>query len=204
MLRGRLWASGFNANQTFNENAGLISDLNIGETNLKEIRTIYLNTIAKGDFNFSDSEKGILKSIALQCPLSGGEGVYHARSIYSLIAVLNYDQSCLDNEFSRSELNDRASIAEAKRKQLVEKPFVSISPNPANNEVVITFGKVIDSNTKILLYDFFGNLVNDSEMVGHQTMLNISTSNLPSGVYLCKGIDEEGETLFAQKLIIIH
>jgi hypothetical protein len=73
-----------NSNALITEN-GLLPNNEVFLANEKLVNEIYLNTIAKGLSEFTLEQKNDLQYIANQCPLAGGDAVYSARSLYSLI-----------------------------------------------------------------------------------------------------------------------
>jgi predicted GNAT family acetyltransferase len=60
------------------------------EKNLKKVNKIYLETIAKDIFEFSQSQTQKLHHIALKCPLEEGVAVYKARSMITFFTNVNY------------------------------------------------------------------------------------------------------------------
>ena len=66
------------------------------EENLKAVNAIYLATVSKGIFTFDSTQQSILQTIAELCPLTGGDAVPFARSLYYLINdSVFYLDSCL-------------------------------------------------------------------------------------------------------------
>src|SRR5690606_34241710 len=98
------------------------------EYNQKQVTDIYLNTIGKDVDDFTSSQASELLNIANQCPMVGGNAVYRARSLYSLIDdEVDFDDQllCLQAGIIVKSLMDNASL----NLQLV--------PNPARDAAAL-------------------------------------------------------------------
>ena len=73
--------------QLLESETGSIASNELIEQNAKAVNQVYLNTIGRSgeDVEFDVGQAATLIAIANQCPLVGGNPVYQARSLYSLI-----------------------------------------------------------------------------------------------------------------------
>ena len=82
-----------------------------------------------------------------------------------------------------------------------EKEVFVLAPNPAREEVTLTYGNIaIDSS--VSLYDLSGRELGVFELQGTTGTLVLSTQNYPSGVYIVVVYNKEG--VLAQKKLIIN
>ena len=74
----------------------------------------------------------------------------------------------------------------------------SIYPNPANNQITISFSSL----ERVELLDLFGRIV-IVEPIQNSSKAIINTSTIKSGVYMLRGISMTGKT-FVKKVSIVH
>ncbi len=170
------------------------------ESKLKQLNAIYLSTFAKGIDTLDAGQLSTVATIANQCPATGGYGVYQARSMHTLFADDDYDdtQLCSGGALARQD-----DLAERERKYagLAKPKGFSLFPNPADQEVQLTYQ--LGQNDAILeITDLWGRVV-----VGNLTLhagddqVFIDTAHLPKGVYVVK-IVRQKEILYTERLII--
>ena len=169
------------------------------EENEKIVTHIYLQTIAKGIFNFKDEHKALLYDIAKQCPYIGGTAVFRARNM--LIGHLS------DYVFDDNECDNDAQLFIGNggvENNYTENSTFKVFPNPAQNEVSITFEK---SETTVYqavsVYNIHGQKVLQMDISDELNTHKFSTRQLLQGVYYLKVLDDTEETIFSEKLIII-
>jgi hypothetical protein len=169
------------------------------EENEKIVTHIYLQTIAKGIFNFKDEHKALLYDIAKQCPYIGGTAVFRARNM--LIGHLS------DYVFDDNECDNDAQLFIGNggvENNYTENSTFKVFPNPAQNEVSITFEK---SETTVYqavsVYNIHGQKVLQMDISDELNTHKFSTRQLMQGVYYLKVLDDTEETIFSEKLIII-
>lgn len=160
-------------NNILNDNE-LLSITNIIEFNEQTINNIYLNNISKGNLNFTFQQIQLIKDIANQCPLAGGNAVFRARSIYALI-----DKTIHYNDFDICLL---AGIAIRKKAEAqTDSPKLKVYPNPASDKITLEYESseaanfVLKSSTGQNLFQFI--------LKGGDSKYEFSTKALVPGVY---------------------
>ncbi|NUO03041.1 MAG: T9SS type A sorting domain-containing protein, partial [Saprospiraceae bacterium] len=165
------------------------------ETNEKTVNGIYLATLAKGISAFSMAQQSSLKTIAGQCPLSGGIGVYQARSLYALIERVYYD--------------DEQSCAVAQ--QQMQAPQMQPSSNrnahfktyPNPNTGTFTFEYNLEHEAILLLCDLAGRVVYEQTLASGKNSTLFASGQLRAGMYVLK-VFTEAASLHTEKIIIIR
>lgn len=160
------------------------------ETNEKEVNRIFLNTIAEGKIVLSEEEKEIAKKIAFQCPLQGGNAVFVARSIYSLVEEVSYDDLALCNL----------------GKDVVVKGAVSspsnfgVTPNPATDVITVNRpdARNNDELGDWLIRDLSGKVLMTQKAKNESQ--SISIQELPEGIYFVSYLLNE-QLLFTNKVV---
>ncbi len=164
------------------------------ESNEKAINEIYLNTIAKAEYNFSQNQINIIDNIAHQCPYTGGKGVYKARSLYALFYPfeLYYDtEVCASQNISWRKHNPISS----------NKSYINIYPNPAKDYITIDFSTQSEVNRQFFLYDIVGRNVLFYTISANEISTNIPLGKLAKGMYQVRIISQEHPN-YTTKLII--
>ncbi|MBI3259913.1 MAG: T9SS type A sorting domain-containing protein, partial [Ignavibacteriae bacterium] len=82
--------------------------------------------------------------------------------------------------------------------QLVSRSDWSVTPNPANDEIIITGNESVSSH--ITLYSMIGEIITKMQIMGN--MAHISTAQLPEGVYAVH--IQTGEKHSQHTVIIVH
>ncbi len=133
-----------------------------------------------------------LEVIADQCPLAGGNAVFKARAILSLIndeLVYNDINICL-----------QAGII---LRQISKTPTASLYPNPANNSVTLVYELPEVSTAEFLLFNSVGMLQLKQQMKIDITQMSFSTEQLAPGVYHYQ-VNTSSDFQLNGKLVIIH
>jgi hypothetical protein len=118
--------------------------------------SIFLNTIAKGNYSFDSTQQAQLESIAFQCPFKGGNAVYKARSLYVIIKDTTYNDSlyCANAE-KRSRFSDPENGAnEQLSGEGDKKKGFKLYPNPASNALFLDYS--IQMQGTLALFDSNG------------------------------------------------
>ena len=110
-------------------------------------------------------------------------------------AVLT-SQSALDQITANNTVSINFRIAESVGLNNLLLNGVSINPNPANNEFVVSFSTSHFENESIAMYNCFGQVVYEQVIKGNQ--IRVSTEHFSSGVYYIKIGNEYN------KLIVSH
>lgn len=166
------------------------------EVNEQNVNNLFLETVAIGIDTFTETQITALWTLANQCPLSGGDAVFKARSLYSLIDPLVKYQ---DEELCSSEPEER--LAPVNLPETATK-FLLI-PNPAKDELTVRLREPSNNSTQFVIYDITGKIHLERTLEAGETFFQIHISQLPAGIYYgsLKGKDSVSE---AQKLIIIR
>jgi hypothetical protein len=147
----------------------------------KEVNDIYLNTLAKGILEFSNSELISLRRIAANCPQEGGAAVHQARGMLSMVEdvnLLNFD--CVAN-------NGRSSIIEEENKSEetidTERWNLILYPNPTNNTITLESNLVLEDEIQIEIYNTLGQKVKEVTINEDIKTIDINVSSLLDGIY---------------------
>jgi hypothetical protein len=133
-----------------------------------------------------------LEYIAAQCPLAGGNAVFKARAILSLITdEMVYDDVniCL-----------QAGII---LRQTPKKPAAHLYPNPANSSVTLVYELPEGSTAELLLYNSVGMLQLKKPLNTDMTSMSFSTEHLSPGVYHYR-VNSNNDFQLNGKLVIIR
>ena len=174
-------------------NDGITTSTQI-EQNEKLVNEIYLSTIAKDVNIFTVAQAAELLSIAEQCPMAGGNAVFRARGMYSLIndeQEYNDPAACLPFGFIVRSVHQYGTNS------------VQIMPNPADGEVTLTYALPEGAIGTFVLMDATGREVRRYELGTAMNRLVFSTIGLNAGPYhflMFSGEGMAGEG----RLVIIH
>lgn len=166
------------------------------EVNEQYINSLFLETVAIGIDTFTETQVTGLWDLANQCPLSGGDAVFKARSLYSLIdPLVKYE----DDERCASEPEERPT------------PFYvpetassfQLTPNPAKGELTVRLPEPLEKGGYFAAYNLRGQVQLEKQLRVGETVFLVDTSQLPAGIYYCT-IKGHGKTYEPQKLIIIR
>ena len=86
---------------------------------------IYLQTIAKGIYDFEDSDKFLLENVASQCPYTGGTAVFKARSMLIRYPEYVFDDGQCDSQAQLFIGNGNIGNTD------IESTTLKVFPNPA-------------------------------------------------------------------------
>ncbi|MCO6492506.1 MAG: hypothetical protein J5I98_29080 [Phaeodactylibacter sp.] len=173
-----------------------ISASEVFEINEQEVNALFLETVAVGIDSFTETQTTDLWAIANQCPLSGGDAVFKARSLYSLIdPLVKYE----DEERCGSEPEERPSFVY----QPEGASSFQLIPNPAKDELAIRLHKPLDKGEYLVIYNSRGQVQREVPLEAGKLYLLLDTSPLPLGIYYCT-VRGHGINHSTQKLIIIR
>ena len=116
------------------------------EQYLKDLNAIYLNTVAKGDFNLDPTEVSQLSAMANTCPYENGPAILGARV---LLEVANGPQE-YDDELLRTPPSQYISNNTPSGGNVVETNGLFLYPNPAKDNLEIRF-PLIEDGAEILV-----------------------------------------------------
>ncbi|MBX7242210.1 MAG: T9SS type A sorting domain-containing protein, partial [Bacteroidia bacterium] len=185
-------------NNTFNylqtEN-GLLPSNEIYEQYEQIINEIYLSTVAIGNIDFTTEQIADLETISHQCPLAGGNSVYKARALYTIISNNSYyndELLCAQAGIQYKQIQDKQ----------VEKRY-EIYPNPSDNAIQI---RQIDKRKgygSIEIKDSYGRFLLSQAITENEYVWEINTASLTSGVYFLI-INRSGQSSYVHKIVIIR
>jgi hypothetical protein len=165
----------------------------IYQTNEKTVQDIWVTTVGAGSVALSDIQTSTLQSIAIQCPLIGGDAVLKARLLLqasSTTPLFFSDDKACAGAGGRNSANTGGIFAS---------PF-TVVPNPANDMVTIQYDAAAGNPSLILsVRNSVGQLVTSQIIPPSDTVTPINVSNWPEGLYF---FQMNGGT--AQKVVVQH
>jgi len=176
---------------------GLLPSFKLYEQNEKIINDIYFSTLARGIDTFTVSQTADIYEIANQCPISGGKGVYYARSLLRLID----DSTDFDDKFLC--FAEGIEYRQAQTQNLIKESEWDIFPNPANNAISLQNTNPILGEIHLIWVNLLGITVAQQSisMKGNEQI--ISTAFLPDGIYYLQ-IKQDGNNTISKKVVITH
>jgi hypothetical protein len=157
--------------------------------NQKRLNEIYFNTTAKRKSNFTKEQRIIIRNIANQCPYTGGDAVYEARSMYRLIddeVVFDDKKLCV------------VPVHTEKKQSITAIPIFKVFPNPASDYAQISYNST-DAIT-IQITDLSGRILSSKNYQASDNI--IETSDLANGMYFISLLNEKNTIIQTQKLFI--
>jgi hypothetical protein len=153
------------------------------EANEKSVNDIFLATIGKDVDTFSSTQADDLFTIANQCPMVGGNAVFRARALYTLIDdAQQYDDEllCLQHGIIVKSLQQE-NVAS-----------LSVIPNPAMDEATLLLSEALNGTAVFIVYDAVG-----AEVLRHNLPIEtpryaFSTATLAPGMYHYKVLSAAG------------
>jgi len=170
----------------------LISPGNTIEQNHKDVKTIFFSSIALND-TLDTTQVSSLWNIANQCPEMGGRAVFEARYLLNTLyqTVLTFDDECGS---SNEAVKPVTSTSEQQK--------AMVYPNPANTLLNVAVALQPHQTASVCLYNTMGEKVRCITLQNYLT--EISTVDLPAGIYYYRITDNMDNLIKADKIIIIH
>ncbi len=143
------------------------------QVNEKLVNQMFLQTVAIGSMEFSETQISSLQGIAALCPLSDGEAVLRARAMLQLLQGVpaDYDDLAICGSGERSEKNNQVAQS------------VRIYPNPANDALFIDYRGIGDLDGQFIMFNSQGQLVREITLPPSQGVAQLILNGLPSGIY---------------------
>jgi hypothetical protein len=163
------------------------------EINEKEVNKIYLETVAQGKMKLNNEQKATAKLIAYQCPSKGGNAVFAARSLYSLVESVNFNDLELCN--ARSESIQGLAV------KRIETNY-KVSPNPATDVLFVSQASEKAEKGEWRVFDTAGKLLLTKQVNENEIDATINIQHLSEGVYFVS-FSVSGRKQFTQKFIKI-
>lgn len=166
----------------------IVEGIDIIEENRKIINRLRY-FILQNDLEFDEIQIEQLKNIANQCPLEGGNSVFHAQAILSAIQDYEYDSSCSNIGYRSFQQNNHH-----------EKQNFNIYPNPAREQFTIVMPTELDKT--IVIYNLLGQEEQIFDVKEATSVFLVKTSKLSNGIYVCK-IKSNGRVEYTKKILIL-
>ncbi|MAC95059.1 MAG: hypothetical protein CMC96_06130 [Flavobacteriales bacterium] len=147
------------------------------------------------DSVLSSSELDQLRQIAVLCPYTDGIAVYQARRV-----LHEYGERLYVNECEISQLPNNQKFIRIKAEEKQDKVPFAIYPNPADEQLNISYSVEEDEEIVLEIYDVLGKkIMTKSLNSGHLHQIN--TSQLQHGVYIYR-LFKSKEQINSGKLVI--
>jgi hypothetical protein len=176
------------------------SNQNISSTetyiqNEQRVNYVYLETVAKGIAEIPAMYHATLWGIASQCPLTGGEAVFKARSLYSLIdPLVAYDDDVICQGVSLFQRETEAV-------ETIE-PAFKVFPNPASEYIVVQLEDIRSESVNIEILNTYGQVIKKEFLGTEKHVIFIDTDWLEEGIYFCR-VNMGENSIGTQKFILI-
>lgn len=161
------------------------------------LNNIYFDRIINGETNLSGNDISFLTSLAAQCPLSGGELVFKARGILSLLyPFISYPDSQL--------CNDEGIVYRKAAPQDIQIEF-NVHPNPAFENLIIEYqGNIFEPKDAILsLFSMDAKPVLSQKIIcSSEHIINLPLTHIPAGIYYLK-IETNNLPVFTKRLVVV-
>ncbi|MGP8214627.1 MAG: T9SS type A sorting domain-containing protein [Bacteroidia bacterium] len=165
------------------------------ERALKTVEQIVLNMVINNEVYPTNSEVNQLITIAEECPTQYGDAVWYARAILMGVNNTIYTNNCEE----LPEDNSRRVIKPSQSDSTIP---AKVYPNPANSllnvEVELTNGET----GNICIYNSLGEKLVCETLAQNMTILPINS--MSSGIYYYRIIDNNGNLIKADKIMVIH
>ncbi|MEM1322247.1 MAG: T9SS type A sorting domain-containing protein [Bacteroidota bacterium] len=171
-----------------------LSDGEVFEANQKAFNQVYLETVASGDFDFSTAQVATLEDIANQCPWSGGDAVFYARSLLAGEGLVHYDDELLCDD-------SQPRVGALEPAELAEGGMVAY-PNPAQRLLTLELVQPVAEPQQLMVSNSLGQVVYETRISASQKQIHLDISRWQNGLYLCTLIDKEGQS-FTEKIQVL-
>jgi Subtilase family/Secretion system C-terminal sorting domain/Ig-like domain CHU_C associated len=181
------------------QNASL-QNTEVYETNEKTVNEIYLETVGNGKREFTATQQSTLFAIAQQCPYSGGEAVYAARSLYALVDNPYYDDRALCA--AQGVLWRTQKPKNTDNKDAINSLHVKAFPNPTSNLCTV-FVQGEHDVLEMTVTDALGRAISTSSIAEKSNQAIVSFETMPAGLYILTLKEASGAIAHQQKLLVI-
>jgi hypothetical protein len=169
------------------------------EQNERTVNAIFLSVVATGSGVFTSANVETLTNIANQCPASGGNAVFKARSLLAMATesaqVYDDDANCGPSLLIGS--NQGAAWVEPVSSNVL------MFPNPGNEMLTLKWqDRILGNMGQVSLKDLMGRtvLMQAIDLEAGSTLLDLS--GLQAGIYVCE-IRVDNKPVFAEKYVLI-
>jgi hypothetical protein len=195
------------ANQTaINENGNLVTTVHWA-TNDKLINDYYFQGIVDNDPTFSGLSINQLEELAKSCPLTDGDAVYRARSLYTLIAPETvYNDTLLCMPKSSLVRDDSQGIESVQyQEDVIETELstdIQLFPNPAKDRISVNLGQPSEATIMVEFFTLQGQRIAQYQLLPGTVITELSIDELPNSVYTVR-FSEKGVLINTRKVVII-
>lgn len=172
---------------------GSVSAVAIYETNEKAVNQVMLNALLNQSGNLTEQDALALKSIASQCPLTGGTAVMKARSLLEDCyedATNDFSSGCMGELSTQYQISTRVSTSPRSESMVQTSAVVGED---------IYLNVMFVEGSRYSLYDLAGRELHSGKL---EVSLHVQTpSGLSNGVYVCTVTYPSGKSI-AQKVVI--
>lgn len=182
-----------NINMASNKNSQASVTNDITQTQ-NEFNGLYINWY-NNNSNYTD-----LYRIANLCPNQFGRSVYQARA---MIKAIDYNEYSYNDSCYTDKLNARFGFDDENEKGISVNNGVmaKIFPNPNNGSFMLAYDLKNKAEALVLITDISGKVVFNQSIDNLNSILNINTMHLQSGIYFIQ-LSNDGNLLWIDKLLI--
>lgn len=199
------------ADNTQNDVQAAVNQLVSTDVSSNEVYTEYkertlkmqLSTITAPWESPTQADATELITIANECPLTAGNGVFKARAQLAILLRMDVDylENCGTKNEALKKSEDSDSIGLFGKTRLSETKNFRVYPNPAKDQFFVELPK-LKSRAYLQVFDSYGRLITRYELQGnHQELLVIDTRGYSKGLYYLQFLNQ---TMQTSKKIIIH
>jgi hypothetical protein len=176
--------------KTVNSSVSATADYEVNEKDYNNLLLISLEADT-----FTTAQKNALWSIANQCPLEGGDGVYHARSLFALVnplATYNDLTLCSGAQPFQRPVQEVEHLAAT----------FEVYPNPAKEVLVFKLEQPLNEPVYLEIFHVSGSQVHKQLHSLIDGQFGVQTDNLKDGLYFCR-LSLNGQDLGTRKIVIL-
>ncbi len=163
------------ANQLLANNAAIVANAT-HEANQKTANRVRLEVIANGQAELTQQQVADLTPIAVQCPYTGGEGVYAARAILGNEVVYNDFTACGMSTGGGQQIKSPDEGGPTL-------PMFTIYPNPASDYIAIQLLDKLEGDASFVLTNVLGVQVRKETLSKGSNSAIMFTDGLTAGTY---------------------
>ncbi|MDQ3049345.1 MAG: T9SS type A sorting domain-containing protein [Bacteroidota bacterium] len=164
-------------------------------SNEQLINEIYFSTISRDIYEFTSQQISVLLSIAVQCPMSGGNSVMNARALYALVDP--------DKHYNDRDLCMLDGILLRQTASTTNKRKCIVFPNPANNYATLSYQLENDSPGVLEIFNHVGQKLSRYNLNANETNFIFSIVDITPGVYYLR-IQQDNNVIDNLKFVIIR
>ncbi len=180
------------------QNAAIVP-IKLQEVNAKTIAEVYYRTAAKGEPVTDNLDKLVVQFIAAQCPYTGGEAVFVARSLADDEAIYDNTAICANQGVNYRTQKPVVAAKTSDPIIITAKAY----PNPASNFVVVETNAATSEGV-VIVTDMLGKIVQVSTWQTGQTKQLIQLQGISSGIYSLKLHTADQDFILGKLTIVQH